>query len=1747
MILSSLTLLILPATACPQEAGPELAWGAHRLTSEFFGEGATFGDFNRDGAPDVASGPYWYEGPGFAERHEIYEPKAFDVAGYSDHFFDWSTDIDGDGWLDLFVIGFPGQEAWWFQNPGDTPEGEEHVHWRRSVVHDAVDNESPAFTDIDGDGLEDLVCHSQGLMCWFGRDKADPFARWTRHDFSRNLGLGKFTHGMGVGDLSGDGRPDVLLNFGWFEQPESLEGDPEWTFHKQTFSPDYGGAQMLVTDVDGDGDQDVIGSLRAHSYGLSWFESIAEDGARTFVEHPIMGSKEGEHDCPMAVSELHALDLVDVNGDGLLDVVTGKRYLSHGRREPGSSDPPYLMWFELRRSEGDAVAFLPHLIDDASGVGTQIVAGDIDGDGRTDVVVGNKTGTSVHLQRDAGSPTARVVTVPAPAAPAPDERFPAGAIAPRGTDGKPLNLDFERGDLSDWTVEGEAFEGQPILGDTVAERKDMNSAHHGAYWIGGYELHGDNKTGKLTSAPFVLTEPFAAFLIAGGRRRQLHVDVVTQEDGVTIGTSTGYDHETLRPTVLDLTGHVGKVVFLRIVDDLTGHWGHINFDHFRLYAERPEFAPGLELSSVPDEIENAGLTPQEAVRAMTLPGGFQVDVLAAEPDLHQPIAFTFDERGRIWVLEAYAYPFKREEGEGEDKVIIFEDADGNGSYEKRTLFADGLNLVSGIEVGFGGVFIGAAPELLFIPDANGDDVPDGPPEVLLDGWGYEDTHETLNAFTWGPDGWLYGCHGVFTYSDVGKPGTPDHARVPINAGVWRYHPTRRDFEVFAWGTSNPWGLDFDDHGRAFVTACVIPHLFHLVPGGRYQRQAGDHFNDHIYADIGTAADHLHYLGDLPHDGNGVSSDVGGGHAHCGAMIYLGGDWPDEYRNNLFVNNVHGNRVNREILEKDRSGYVGKHGQDLLLANDFWFRGINMRYGPDGSVVLIDWYDEQACHYPSDEIWNRTNGRMYRISYGDLDPVHVDLGALNESELIQLQLNGNDWYVRTARRLLQERGLSGAGVAQLRLILDGNEDLTRRLRALWTLHAAGATRGESGTDLLLEQLKSQEPELRAWAIQLACEDRAPLPRFLLEMQRLAPEESSPVVRLHMACALQRLPLPYRWNLADSLVQHAVDAGDQNVPFLLWYGIEPLVAKDPARAMGLAARSKLPVIKDWIIRRAAHEEDGRETIVALLARTSDDAERRQILGAMMDAIGQRSRLDMPRGWSDAYPSLAKSEDDRVRDTSLVLAAMFGDPAAFPALRAALADPNAPLERRLLAVASLRAGKDVPSLPLLCDALADEDLRSAALKALSVFDDARVPAAILERFESFDEGERRDAIATLTSRADSALALLDGVENGIVDRAAITAYSLRKMSAMESDALSARIEEVWGTVKPDESNVMEQIAAWKERLTEERLASADLAHGREVFSRTCQRCHSLYGEGLDIGPDITGANRSDLDYLLHNMVAPNAIIPKEYQMTVVLTNDGQLLNGIALEEDDETLTLRGENEDVFIEKADIQARRIDPNSLMPMGQLETLAEDEAVALVAYLQSERQVPMRLTESGLDHVFDGETLAGWIGDEDLWSVREGAIVGTTPGIASNEFLISDFEVGDFRLIVDVKLDPDGGNSGIQFRSHLNEESGVAGYQADMGVGWWGSLYDEHGRAMLVQAEDVPVETGDWNTYEILAVGDRIQTAINGHLCVDFTDPEPTYRGILAFQIHSSANPFEVSFKDLRIELDPEPILKTVE
>ena len=563
------------------------------------------------------------------------------------------------------------------------------------------------------------------------------------------------------------------------------------------------------------------------------------------------------------------------------------------------------------------------------------------------------------------------------------------------------------------------------------------------------------------------------------------------------------------------------------------------------------------------------LKPTEAVAKMEIPEGFDVSIFAAEPDIGEPIAFTFDGRGRIWVVENYNYINRRSHKENVplSRIQIFEDTDSDGVFDTKNLFTDKITFSSGIAVGFGGVYLGAPPNLLFIPDANGDDVPDGEPKVLLDGWGTHDRHETLNSFIWGPDGWLYGCHGVFTRSNVGKPGAPANERQFIDGGIWRFHPVTEKFEIFARGLSNPWGFDFNDVGHGFASCCVIPHLFHIVQGGVYHKQSKPHVNPYVYDYIKTIRDHTHLS------------------AHGGARFYLADTFPKAYQNQLFMCNIHEHTVLTDYMVPNGSSYIGKHGFDFMPTNDLAWVGFSVEIGPDGGVYILDWHDTDIC---GNAINFPNSGRIYRILPKDAPKIkRPNIPILGDLELVKLQDHPNDWYVRQARVELHTRAAAGKlKTTAVHRALDDylGQALTtgKRLRALWAMHVTGYFEGNQQSRLV-QMLSHDNEHLRAWAIQLLCEDGTPSQVALEAFEGMATNDPSPTVRLYLASALRRLEFGKRWPILGALSKRVEDVDDPNIPRVLWYGLEPMVTAHPDKALDTAINGRMPFLQECVARR------------------------------------------------------------------------------------------------------------------------------------------------------------------------------------------------------------------------------------------------------------------------------------------------------------------------------------------------------------------------------------------------------------------------------------------------------------------------------------------------------------------------------------------------------------------------------------
>jgi putative membrane-bound dehydrogenase-like protein len=1001
------------------------------------------------------------------------------------------------------------------------------------------------------------------------------------------------------------------------------------------------------------------------------------------------------------------------------------------------------------------------------------------------------------------------------------------------------------------------------------------------------------------------------------------------------------DTEVIRHQVIVYTGALNDV-------ELTNAWSQFS-------GNRSTYSTSALWGIAQREGRDARfLTADQAVAEMSVVDGYRVNAWAAEPMIAQPMAFCWDDRGRLWVAENRDYESRSDgfSNSGNSRIVILEDTDRDGVAETRKVFMDGIIFPSAIAVGFDGVFVGAPPNLLFVPDRNGDDRADVDDiEVRLTGWGIRDRHEVLNSLHWGPDGWLYGLQGYATTSKVRKPegkgrlyrhGEPfpeevlSGEGVDINGGVWRYHPTRETFEVVAHGShgfSNPWGIDHDAKGQLLISACVIPHLFHVIPGGIYHRQGGQHFNPYVYRDIQTIADHRHRS------------------AHGGARVYQSDAFPASQQGRIFMANIHEHALLSDVLERKGSGFVARHGDDFMLANNAQWIGFSVEIGPDGAVYVLDWHDSDIC---GNDVLHEETGRIFRIAptqslAGDWPGRYANLGTMTDSQLVDLQASPSDWHARRARVILQGRAAKGTLQPDTRQQLHGMfrsvADPDRRLRAMWALHVTGGWT----PDALVQALGDSDEHVRAWAIQLLCENREPPSAAIERFVRMARDDRSAIVRLYLASALQRLPPDVRWSVATGLMAHVEDAEDHNLPTMIWVGIEPLVKTNPALALDHAARSRMPVVARFIARRAL-DADAIEVLVAAIGKQPTDDTR--MLEGMRDGVEGRYDLIAPPNWSSVHDRLKRSGGPAA-DLARQIAQQFGDADTTARNVQAVRSRTTSLEERRKALQTLTLQRRPQLAPVLPALLDDGRLRSDAIRAVAAFDEESLGRLLLARYTTFTADERAEAIRSMSSRARYGRMLTDALGEGAIPRRDVPPHLARQLRRL----VGTRFADVWGPV--DQVSTEERAyARYRGLLNETAMKTANPLTGQAVFNRTCGPCHQMYGQGGTIGPDLTGSNRANLEYLLSNVLNPNGEVQDDYKMVLVTTRDGRTFSGNVIAENDRQITLRVVGrENAIISKPDIQSREVTAVSMMPPGLLDALSDREAIDLVAFLRTAEPV----------------------------------------------------------------------------------------------------------------------------------------------------------------------------------------------
>jgi putative membrane-bound dehydrogenase-like protein len=964
--------------------------------------------------------------------------------------------------------------------------------------------------------------------------------------------------------------------------------------------------------------------------------------------------------------------------------------------------------------------------------------------------------------------------------------------------------------------------------------------------------------------------------------------------------------------------------------------------------------------------------PDEALAMLRLPAGFTANLFAAEPDVRNPIAMAWDHRGRMWVAENFTYAerSKRFDLNLRDRVLIFEDTNGDGRADQRKVFTDRVQMLTSVEVGRGGVWLMCPPQLLFIPDADGDDIPDSEPQVILDGFtvAKDNYHNFANGLRWGPDGWLYGRCGHSCPANIGLPGTPEDQRVPMKGGIWRYHPERKAVEVIVHGTTNPWGHDWDEHGEGFFINVVHGHLWHLIPGAHCKESGGVSSNPHVFERLDMHADHWHFdtTKNWQDSRDGKASDFGGGHAHVGMMIYQADQWPEEYRGKLFTLNLHGRRANVERLERSGSGFVGRHEDDRFFSDNTWFRGIDIRTGPDGSGYILDWSDTGECH--SHGGVHRTSGRIYRISHGEPKaPDFSDLAELTPDGVERLLRHPNVWFERQMRERLRDSPPDAAVLEKLwKIASDRSESPVHRLRALWTAYTLGANH----PDPLASLLDDESENIRTWAVRLLTDGGAidllnsqprvsesPISAAIYgKLVKMAANDPSALVKLSIASALQRLPVDQRAGIAAALVADPTLADDPNLPSLVWYGLIPLAETDPGKLAEVAAACRWPDTLRWIVRHATGQLQNRpQDLERLLALGAGDRSA-TLLRGISEGLRGWSKATPPAGWDTFAAATGKhaagGETERLlRELGLT----FGDGRSLDEIRQIAREGGADLATRRAAMKALIAARPPDLREIAESLLGTRGLAGVAAEGMSFSDDPKIGETLTGRFGSFGPEERAAVVDVLVLRPPWAAHLLENIRTGSIPRAVVSAHHARQIRALDADEVTAALHSVWGELRDSPEEKRREIDALKQQLTPDRLARADMDRGRELYASHCAACHKLYGNGGELGPDLTGSGRSDLGYLLENIVDPSAVVGADFRMTLLTMKDGRTLAGTLGARTERTLTLRQPGGDATVATQEIATEETLPSSIMPEGLLASLTPDQIRDLFAYLMHPR------------------------------------------------------------------------------------------------------------------------------------------------------------------------------------------------
>jgi len=962
------------------------------------------------------------------------------------------------------------------------------------------------------------------------------------------------------------------------------------------------------------------------------------------------------------------------------------------------------------------------------------------------------------------------------------------------------------------------------------------------------------------------------------------------------------------------------------------------------------------------------ISPDEALKKFEIADDLEVELVLSEPQIHQPVDISFDHRGRLWVVQYNQYPYP--EGvkvtdldrhnravfnkmpkppskglQGADKITIFEDTDNDGRYDKSTDAITGLNITTGVALGRQKIWVLTPPYLVSYPDPDGDGLPDGEPEVHLEGFGLEDTHAVANNLRWGPDGWLYGAQGSTTTANVNSAASKN---VYFSGqGLWRYHPETNLFEVFAEGGGNTFDVEFDKKGRVYSGDNGTARGFYYKQGGYYQKNWGKH----------GALTNPYAFGFLP----GMELEGEKFRFTHAWVKYEEENLPVRYHDKILAINPLHNFVRLTRLEKKGSTFICIDEEKILESSDHWFRPVDIKSGPDGAVYLADWNDSRMSHVDPRDTWSKTTGRIYRLqSKQKSERKNFDLSKSTNSELVLLLRNKNKWFRQEALRQFGDRKDQSI-LPELNALFESNKGSQTALEALWAIHLSGGFNDE----MALKATEHPDPYVRLWAIRLIGDSGIVSQKVSQKLTEMAISESHLEVLGQLASTAKRLPPKSGIPIISGLFENEANQHDIENQLFTWWAVESKAETGRESLIDLFNKKEIwskALIKNTILERLMQRyalrggQENYASCMALFKNVPTDEHARILLTGLQEGLRGRDPFEIP---NDLAATMQKYQA-KFGAGKWTLALRRQDPKAIDLALKLLPDETEDRLERLSYIKIFGAIDQPQAVPVLLKIAEDHKysvaIRIACLEALGHYEDEIIGMQMAEAYNfklRADLDLRYAAFQLFASRAQWASAFLLKVsDTKEVKRSEVPLEIVRQFKLLGNSKLNQKVDELWPNVRLVTSEEKQK----EMNRIQEALSSGggEMENGEDLYGALCANCHILNGKGMEIGPELSGYDRSNLTYLLLNVVDPNADIREGYVNYRVMKKDGQVILGTLIDRSTGSIKLKPlGGKEITLSPEEIEGIKAQSNSIMPERLLEGLSAQEIRDLFTYIQN--------------------------------------------------------------------------------------------------------------------------------------------------------------------------------------------------